>query len=201
MIKPLFIFLKMRFKLLIFILFISLLSCSESEYSKLVKTEMAKGIIHDSLFLGMKLGQTQKEFFDKCWKLNNKGIVAQGPSNKFVQYKLPIKEGDGLKHTITMLFYGIFNEDRIMTGMNMQFSYDAWSLWNKSLQSDQLIPVVKDSLKTWFPGNEFLKVEMEKGKAELFVKIDGNRRVTIKPLDEAKIVKAQIDDLRYILNE
>ena len=190
----------MRFKLFIPILFFSLVSCSESEYSKLVKTEMAKGIMHDSLFLGMKFGQTQKEFFDKCWKLNKDKRVTNG-ANSFVEYKLPVKEGDDLKNNMTMLFYGIFNEEKVMTGMKLQFSYDAWSLWNKSLQSDELIHVVKDTLQSWYPGNDFLKIEIRKDKAELFVKVDGNRRLTIKPLDEAKIVKAQIDDLRYILDE
>lgn len=159
---------------------------------------MAKGIVNDSLFLGLKLGQNRKEFFDICWQLNRDKMVTNGP-NSYVKYALPDKKQDDLNKSMTMLFYGIFNNENKMTGMNMQFYYDAWSLWNTSLHSDTLIHAVKDTLNQWYPGNDFIKVEMEKSQKELFVKVDGNRRITIKPLDDKMMVKAQIDDLRYVL--
>jgi len=84
--------------------------------------------------------------------------------------------------------------------MDFQFYYDAWSLWNKELQSDQLIYSVKDSLTTWYPGNDFIEVT-SKDSIITFVKVDGNRRIMINPLDDDRIVKAKIDDLRYILNK
>lgn len=190
--------LKMSCKIFVAIVFICLISCSESKYSGLVKSEMAKGIVNDSLFLGLKLGQSRKEFFDTCWQLNRDQKVTNGP-NGYVMYSLPDKEGDSINTAITMLFYGIFNEEYRMTGMNMQFSYDAWSLWNTSLHSDILIHAIQDTLNNWYPGNDFIKVEMEKSQEELYVKVDGNRRITIKPLDDKMMVKAQIDDLRYVL--
>jgi hypothetical protein len=179
---------------------IVLIGCSRSKYDQLVKAEMAKGIINDSLMLGMKLGQTQKEFFDKCWKLNRDKIVTNGPDG-YVLYELPVKKENGKGDAVTMLFYGIFNETKTMTGMNFQFYYDSWSLWNKSLQSDRLIPEVKSRFMEWYPGNDFIKVELKNGEGEIFVKVDGIRRITIKPLDDNRIVKAQIDDLRYILSK
>jgi len=109
------------------LLIILLLGCSESKYSALLKTEMAKGIVHDSLFLGLKLGQTKNEFFDTCWKLNSDQVVTNG-ADSFVEYVLPSKTGDDSDQPITMLFYGTFNRENIMTGMRLQFSYNAWSL-------------------------------------------------------------------------
>ncbi|MGB5273207.1 MAG: hypothetical protein WBN39_04060 [Flavobacteriaceae bacterium] len=192
--------LKFLFRLFLLSLMIVFIGCSRSKYDQLVKAEMAKGIVNDSLMLGMKLGQTQKEFFDKCWKLNREKIVTNGPDG-FVMYELPVKKENGKGDAITMLFYGIFNEDKIMTGMNFQFYYESWSLWNKSLQSDRLIPEVKSRFMEWYPGNDFIKVELKNDEGEIFVKVDGIRRITIKPLDDNRVVKAQIDDLRYILSK
>jgi hypothetical protein len=192
--------LKYLFRLSLLSLLIVVIGCSRSKYDQLVKAELAKGIVNDSLMLGMKLGQTQKEFFDKCWKLNRDKIVTNGPDG-FVLYELPVNKENDKGDAITMLFYGIFDEDKTMTGMNFQFYYESWSLWNKSLQSDRLIPEVKSRFMVWYPGNDFIKVELKNGEGEIFVKVDGIRRITIKPLDDNRIVKAQIDDLRYILSK
>lgn len=94
----------MNFRVYILILLIMLVSCTESKYSKLVKTEMSKNIVNDSLLFGMKFGDSKQDFYDKCWKLNNEGIIMQGPSNEFVRYDLPIKEDDSSTYAITMLF-------------------------------------------------------------------------------------------------
>ena len=181
--------------------FILSLSCSGSEYSQLIKKEMAKGVVYDTLLFNMKFGQTRREFFQKCWQLNQKGVISNGPGNKWVKYELTSKEGTSSGQNITMLFFGDFDENKIMTGMDYQFYYNAWSIWNKKLQSDKLIPVVMDSLKNWYPGNDFIKVALKNDSSEIFVKVDGNRRITIRPLDDDKIVKAKIDDLRYVLEK
>ena len=183
------------------ILCILFFNCTGSEYSKLVKQEMASGVVHDSLLFDMKFGQHKQDFFQACWLLNNKGIISNGPGNKTVKYKLPLKPGDSSEKEITLLFFGDFNEKKIMTGMDFQFYYNAWSIWNKSLQSDKLLPVVMDSLIKWYPGNDFIKVPLKKDSVHLLVKVDGNRRITIRPLEDERIVKAKIDDLRYVLEK
>ncbi|NNL17041.1 MAG: hypothetical protein HKO81_10425 [Flavobacteriaceae bacterium] len=192
--------LKITKGLLLVVLCFAFIACDQSEYSKLVKTEMSKDIVHDTLFFGMNFGQSKQEFFDKCWKLNAKGLVSHGPSNDFVKHDLPLPEGANLTQSIRMLFYGIFNEERRMTGMNVQYSYNAWSLWNKDLQPEKLLPIVKDTIMKWFPGNDFIKVKIEKDEKDLLVKVDGNRRIIIKPIDDKREVKVRIDDLRYILD-
>lgn len=186
-------------KLVLFLVLVFMFGCAESEYSELVKNEMAKGVVHDSLVFGMKFGQTKKEFFDQCWKLNSKGLISQGPQNQSVKYKLPIKDSADLKSSMIMLFYGSFDEKNIMNGMDLQFYYEFWSPWNKALQSDKLRFAVKDSLEKWYPGNPFITVE--KDNKQMLVKVDGNRRMVIKPLDDEQFVKAKIDDLRDVLEK
>jgi len=176
-------------------------SGSESDYANLVKREMATGIVHDSLLFGMRFGQHRQDFFQTCWKLNQKGIIANGPGNKWVKYELPLQQKASPETGMTLLFFGDFDEKKVMNGMNFQFYYSAWSIWNKNLQSDKLLPVAMDSLKKWYPGNDFIKVPLKKDSLEVFVKVDGNRRITIRPLDDDRIVKAKIDDLRYVLEK
>jgi hypothetical protein len=199
--KKLFLkFIKMNIRVYVLPLLILLVGCSESKYSKLVKTEMAKNIVNDSLLFEMKFGQTRQEFYDQCWKLNSQKIIKQGSNNNFVQYYLPQKEGDSSINSIKMLFYGIFDKEKIMRGMDMRFSYNAWSLWNESTHSDKLITVVKDTLQSWYPGNGFIEVTMKKSKKDIFVKVDGNRRIIIEPLINTKDVDVRIDDLRYTID-
>jgi len=199
--KQVFMFMKNKLFFLVPMLFVLLLTgCSESKYSKLVKTEISKNKINDSLFLGLKLGQSQKKFFDICWKLNQDKIVTNS-EDMFVHYKLPSHEEKSTTGDMDMYFYGIFDKKKVMTGMKMRFSYKAWSLWNKAVQSDKLIYAVQDTLRTWYPGNDFLKIKMKKSEKELLIKVDGTRRITIKPIDDDEIIKVQIDDLRYVLNE
>lgn len=181
------------------VLILTSFSCSspKSEYKEWIEQELTSGVIHDSLVFNLKMGQTKKEFFEICWKLNKKGIIKQGPNNKFVEYKLPLKNNQNLKDAVNMLFYGIFDNGNLMTGMDFQFYHTAWSLWNKDLQSDRLVHSVKDSLSKWYPGNDFRAIILPKDTVETLIKIDGNRRIIIKPLDDPRIVKARIDDLRH----
>jgi hypothetical protein len=171
-----------------------LISCRQSEYNKLIKEEMSKNIIHDTILLGHKFGQTKDEFFEICWQLNKKKIVKQGGKSNTVEYIIP---KGASSPAIKMLFYGKFNEKDIMTGIEAEFSYPAWSLWNKNYHSDKLALALKDTLKSWFPGNEFIVINGSKLKKEFFVKIDGNRQIVIEPLTNTKDVKIRIEDLRF----
>src|SRR5665811_95409 len=83
------------------LLFLVLMSgCTESKYSELIKSEMAKGVVHDSLLFGMKFGQTKQEFFNRCWKLNQQRLVTQSTESKFLRYLRPVKKEKNDSKTI-----------------------------------------------------------------------------------------------------
>ena len=44
-------------------------------YSELVKQGLGKGVREDSLFLGIYLGMSSKDFYGHCWELNKKGVI------------------------------------------------------------------------------------------------------------------------------
>lgn len=176
-------------KVAIIILILAVSAC-ESDYTKLVKNELASGVKNDSIFYSLRFGITKMEFFKICMDLNRKHLVTQGPSNKNVQVMLIPKDSTQSLKQIKMLFYGKFNSDHIMTGMDVTFSYDAWAPWNKDLQADKLLPVVQDTLLKWFPGNPFMKVK------DVLVKVDGNRQIELRQKSE-KDVSVLIEDLGY----
>ena len=169
-------------------------SCqNSSDYSVYVKQEMATGKYIDSLQFGLKFGDSKKTFFTKCWELNSKGIVSHGPNNEFVAYELDnLPEGNKMNH----LFYGIFNEENIMIGLNMRFYYLGWAPWNSHLMSDSVLPIAMRILKEWYPGNDFSLLENESYPNDTYIKVDGNRQLIVRIIDE-KNVWAQLLDLKY----
>jgi hypothetical protein len=171
-----------------------LLNCSPSAtYERRLKRELASGIRHDSLFLGISLGMTSKEFYSHCWKLNRDSLVRQGTANTTVEYQLR----EELKAPATVNFYPDFEADRIVE-MPVHFIYNGWAPWNQSLSSDSLQLDILQWYKRIY-GRDFLEVEHpERGKA--FVQIRGNRRITIFKVDE-KIVLALFKDMSQIPEE
>jgi hypothetical protein len=172
------------------LIFIGLSSC-QSQYDQTVKKEMASGRSIETLKFNLAFGDTKKEFFAKCWELNKKGLIKQGPKNQYVAYELKKKGAPSITH----LFYGIFNEEQKMVGLDMEFSYDGWSPWTPLLQSDKLLFVAMDTLKNWYPGNDFFLLKNKKLKTNTYVKIDGNRQIIIHTQGD-KDVKVTLEDLR-----
>lgn len=184
-------FKKINITLLFFILLIHV-SC-QSDYTKLVKSELNSGKENNNIFHGLKFGQTQKEFFEICWNLNKEGLATHGGNNKNVKIILYPEDSTKSTQKIEMLFYPIFNQENTIKSMNVKFSYLAWSPWNKKLEAKNLLPVIKDTLLKWYPGNDFIKVK------DKLVKVDGNRQIQLN-IESNKDVTVKIEDLEYKYN-
>ncbi|NSW93333.1 MAG: hypothetical protein HPY62_01335 [Bacteroidales bacterium] len=148
-----------------------------TRYEKMLNRELASGIRHDSLFLGLYLGMPRKDFYMHCWELNRQGLVKQGSNNTTVEYYIK----NELKHPVYMDFYPTFIDDSIAE-MPVRFAYAGWAPWNKELSSAKLqLDVLNWYRKLYGPG--FIKVKHpEKGTA--YLKVDGNRRILIFTRDD-----------------
>lgn len=155
--------------------------CSpRAKYEHRLKHELSSGVRHDSLFLGLYLGMPEKDFYTHSWMLNRQGLIKQGPSNMSVEYKLK----DQLKYPATMNYYPVFVENKIFE-MPVRFVYNGWSPWNKKFSSDSLEADVLRWYKETY-GKGFIKVaHPERGLA--YVKVDGNRRITIFKTDDLHV--------------
>lgn len=167
-------------------------SCTQSDYTKLVKSELAKGIRQDSLLLGINFGDTRNDFYVKCLYLNKQQLVREGPGNTSVQYLF----SDSLVHKeptkIKLLFMPKYDRDEKIVEMEMELSYEGWAPWNRELQSDSLQVKTMQLLREWYKGNEFVTAKiMDK---DIPVKVDGNRRILVFIYDPQRVV-VKIQDI------
>jgi hypothetical protein len=184
-------FIKYQGSVLVFaVIFVS---CFQSDYTKLVKSELARGIRNDSILLGIKFGDSRDDFFGRCFDLNREHLVTQGPSGLSVQYLFT----DSLFHyrptQIRLLFSPSFDVKNRISDMEMKFNYVGWAPWNKHLQSDSLEVKMKEILMNWYSGNNFITAKA--GDKIWPVKLDANRRILISKEDSQTILVSVQDIL------
>lgn len=194
----------MRLNKIIFCLLVltPFLACEiESEYSKLLKKELKSGKSFNDLLLGLKIGQTKDDFYEICADLNKKKLITSGARNLYPEYILYPKDSVENGKKIRMSFMGIFDNDRIMKGMDIRFNYYSWIAWREEYNSDNLINEIKDTLQLWYPGNNFIEIDLKlDSKNNLaYVKIDGNRQITMYKID-GRDVAVIIEDVSEKIN-
>ena len=180
-----------KFNIITLVFSIALLISCQSDYTKLVKKELASGIKHDTVLFDLSFGNTRKEFYQICWDLNKNGIATHGENNNYVKTILGLKDTLDKVKKIKLMFYARFSKKNIIKGLDMKFTYTAWAPWNKELTAEKLLPSVKDTLLKWYPGNPFLKM-----KQDILVKVDGNRQIQLKIASDRE-VSVLIEDLSY----
>lgn len=149
-------------------------SCEQkSQYRQAVDEGLASGERFDTLFFGYYLGMNKKQFFDRSWELNKDSLVYQGPVNQTVQYDLRDKQ---LNYPAAMNFYPIFHKDRSWE-FPVKFEYRGWAPWNKERSATALRKDVLNLLEEWH-GEGFFEVS-HPFDTTAYVKIDGNRRITV----------------------
>ncbi len=194
----------MRLNKIVFFLLIltPFLACEiESEYSKLLKKELKSGKSFNDLVLGLKIGQTKDDFYEICADLNKKKLITSGARNLYPEYILYPKDSVENGKKIRMSFMGIFDDDRIMKGMDIRFNYYSWIAWREEYNSDNLINEIKDTLQLWYPGNNFIEIDLKlDSKNNLaYVKVDGNRQITMYKID-GRDVAVIIEDVSEKIN-
>ena len=157
---------------------LTLAACNQSpiaQYEALLEKGQKSSQRTDTLFMGISLGMTQKDFFGYCWQMNKKGVFTDGNSNTAVLYKMHKGE---LKHPASMTFYPELSNGKVVR-LKTNFRYDGWAPWNANLQAGQLEGEVLKLMKQWFPGgNPFLQIN-HPDRGSVYVKVDNNRRIVI----------------------
>lgn len=169
------------------------MGCFQSDYTKMVKAELAKGIRKDSVLLGIYLGESRNDFYGKCFDLNKQQIATEGAG-----YSIQYLFTDSLVHKnptpIKLLFVPAFDDKNVITNIDLNFSYQGWSPWNEHLFADTLKTKMMDLLMHWYGGNKFVIANVD-GK-EIPVKVDGNRRILVYVRDEQSVV-VRVQDILH----
>lgn len=187
-------------RLVLIMMAIILFGSCKSEYDKLVRKELALGVKKDSLIFGIFMGETRKDFYTKCWELNKQKLVSEGSGNQTVKY---LEQMDSLEDPTMrkeMQFYATFDEEDIIRGMDMSYSFTTWSPWKTERHSSVLLDLLVKEYQNVYGGNEFIPIEIDNSKYKAFVKVDGNRQILMYPLND-KDVKVKIEDLNYKLKQ
>lgn len=177
-----------------------LLTACKSEYTKMVEAGLASGQAVDTLIFDMPIGLAKKEFYATCWELNRQRLISQGSGNSMAKYAHKIVNSEGDSSLVYMLFYGIFDKDDKMRGMDMEYKYSAWSPWIEWAQPDFLTTDLVAFYEHHYPGNSFINIPMPEPVGEAYVKIDGAREILIYPSGDQEVV-VKIQDLKYKLQK
>jgi hypothetical protein len=169
-----------KFLFILFVLVFGLFQCTPRDrYERLVEKELETGERYDSLFLGLKLGMTNHQFYGHCWEMNKQGVIRQGSGNSSVRYEVK-----NLKSPAEMNFYPDFYHGRIWR-MPVKINYMGWAPWNRKLSADSLQIDLLEHYREIY-GNNFMEVRHPiKGSA--FIRVDGNRRIAISKADDQSV--------------
>ena len=181
------------------ILGIIISGCKQSIYRQHYIKEMRKKEKLDSLFFGLRFGDSKDIYFDKCWNLNHQRLIMPSSgSYGWLSYDL-VDAHDSLGiDKIEMRFIGEFDKKDVMNKLNLKFSFRSWAPWLDQYQSDVLIYQVIDSIEKWYPGNDFFRFDNLVDSTETYFKIDANRQIKVFVEDDV-FVAGEIEDLRSIL--
>lgn len=179
-----------------------LTACGNADADALARyeTELAAGraatTVTDDIFLGLELGMTDQQFFDRCTQLNKERLITMGAGGNRVNYKMK----DALSRPATLTFYPAFSEDRprIIDAMDIEVVFDDWAPWNKDAHTPQLMA----DLLTWTRrkfGEDAYVVPHPKFK-KVIVHLQDNRRVMFWAKDNAT-VRGRVTDLRKLPEE
>lgn len=180
----------MKFLISLVVLGLLFTAC-QSDYTKLVKSELAKGIRKDSILLGINFGTTRQEFYGKCFDLNKQKIVSEG-ANYSVQYLFTDSAFHDRPEQIRLLFVPAFDENEKISNIDFKFDYPGWAPGITRYQSDSLKGKIMKLMMKWYGGNEFITAKVS--GEEVPVKLDGNRRILV--FEEApKDVVVRVQDI------
>ncbi len=177
----------------VFFIMTLLISC-KSEYEQLVSAEKNKEPYMPELILGLEMGQDKSHFFSHCWKLNKKALVSQGPGNKYAKYyMLPDSSTSEEIDKIRVLFYGMFDDDELMYGMEMKMQYTSWAPWNEKYSAESLLEVIKSKYMKEYGGNDYIQIPIN-DDVMANVKVDANRQILLYKIS-AKEIMVKIEDV------
>lgn len=168
----------------------------QERYEAALAAGLASTETTNDLFLGLKLAETDKQFYDRCTQLNQAQKIMMGSGGNRVDYQL----GSSLARPATLTFYPDFSADRprIIKAMDLEIIYNDWAPWNKEAQSPKLIADVAKWAKKQF-GDGFEVVDHPQHQ-KVLVQVKNNRRAAFWVMD-TKTVRGRITDLNALPDE
>lgn len=177
-----------------------LVSCmgSEPSYAEMEQEEMAKNIRFDSIAYGVNLGMTYDDFKWRCLLQNRDGVFKPNASGDAVQLRFT----KGFKYPVHFEFFpaDIEGEYDPILKYNATTRYVDYSGYNKEMSMENLVKETKTFFEKGYGGREFIAIPNENDPwiKNNFVKIDGNRKITLTPVYMGSELIITFEDLKAI---
>lgn len=170
---------KSAYLMILGLMILGMAACQESteeQYLKMEQEELASGLRYDSLFRGIHFAMKREEFMDYCFNKNLEDEFRQGgvKSGQWVECKLE----DELRYPAAINFFPKF-QNSLITEMEAAIYYDNIALGDPVPKGDSLLQDVMRLMEKWY-GKGFMKINSPYFyKDDVYVKVDGNRRITL----------------------
>lgn len=154
--------------------------------------ELEKDIKRDSIFFGVHFKMTSAKFFEHCHGMLKKGIFNGNYNNEVI-----VELDKGFKKKVRLVFYPKFDQPFIQS-LRARFSYKNSSVFNRKDEgSTVLLAELKKVMIDWYGGNPFIEIPPKNAfERPTYVKIDGNREITLREDASLKEVIAIYTDLK-----
>lgn len=169
--------------------------CSKSnEYYAILEEEVGSGMRYDSLFYGLHFNMTSPQFYDHCFEMNQQGIFFQNNMNAEVQ----IVFNEEFEYPVVFNFFPNL-EKSLIQELRGHFYYKNWNGFNKKFSAGNLQLELVTTMEKWYGGRPFIKVSHpQEFIGDAYVKIDGNRRITLYNNIDSRKVEVWYTDLNPI---
>tara|TARA_R110002167_G_scaffold199899_4_gene403232 strand:+ start:2642 stop:3244 length:603 start_codon:yes stop_codon:yes gene_type:complete len=181
-------------------LMIVLLGCRETQeqrYLAYEKSELGKAVRYDSLFMGLHLKMSLKEFREYCFNKNIEGKFKQGGMKNYSWVEAKLKD---TKYPMAITFYPNFKNDSI-SELNAAIYYDNAVFDDGAFELDSLLLEVLQLMDQWYGGPVFKIKSPFFYKEDVHVKVNGNRRITIYPDASGQMINLWYVDLTTLKRE
>ncbi|WP_116124575.1 hypothetical protein [Lewinella sp. IMCC34183] len=133
--------------------------------------------------LGIDLGMTDREYYDRCTELNRQELISVGRGGNESQF---VMQND-LDRPARMLFRPMFSgaDPRILDAVLAEFVYQDWSPWNRDANASHLLPEVADYL-TRTLDTELIEIDHPR-RGKTFAGVEGGRLVAIWMADSSSV--------------
>ena len=179
-----------------------LTACGNPEEKALTRyeAEMANALttsqVTTDIFLGLQLGMTDQQFYDRCTELNKQRLITMGSGGNRVNYEMK----DALSRPAILSFYPTFSDTRprIVDAMDVEVKFVDWSPWNKDAHAPNLMTDMLAWCRRKF-GEDVYVIPHPKVK-KMIVQVKDNRRVMFW-IKDSEVVRGRITDLRKLPEE
>jgi hypothetical protein len=168
----------------------------EQSYESVRKEELAKGIHVDSVIYKVHLGMSYSDYYTYCFQMNQKGLFKPNITGDMVSLEL----ARGFRFPVIFEFMPSKqgNSEKIYFYWG-KLTYKNFSYYNKDCSIEKLTKEAMNYFENNYKGRKFIRIPNENILLKYkFVKIDGNRQITLDPEVSGQYLNVTFKDLNYI---